>query len=877
MRSKDSKKPDSTLTPSNYTAASSSHSSIDIATTHEGIAENDRNSRQRGKKRRRIPSTAPLSLSLSDPVSYPPSSDVPVVTALDNVRAFFKFKCPKLTSGGTHTRSTNTRIPLDFDTHLLQDYRLMHVVKLKKIPEDLASVAQAALDDYRRDLPADSDVFPSPDRLAKWFDLYELEKIERESDVERLYRATVAKGCLVVAGTLAYGHESWSAGCLQWTFRAPSKKEGSGAKNKGVADGFLNIFEEKGSSLTPEQQLVFDYFPVLAIWEFKNLNFSILESGISTMEGAVNGFLEGAFPWATCEFGPWQCQAEHPNDVNTWSPMGWDAKNPPCAAYLQARDSPERKILLKERILEANRAKRDAKEAAKKAKKAKHSRMRKNIDDGEGSDTVTEGQAEDTVIVESDEADLEIGSKSILIPQLPRGQTRRPLKQVSRFKKASRDLLQQAWAEAVRHDATFMVINTGNTEIICIRDRLTQTLYISDIIEIHKCENYMKIHTGLMIAAIRDAEDRARLLIQSTPRTWNPMTDNKALDLKHKSIEGAREILLEQARRRPWLKIQPAERLRHFPFTKDLYHRQTKESLTVTSRESSPLPYIMSESQVDSAASRESSLPLSQVSESSSSRIPIWTFMENIILAPRPRHSADHDFEETPPDPGAIFHLNVKYEPFYGTRVCRGTLKIHGTLLPAKFKGAHHPVLVIKSASEARDIELLKYEHDILCKLNETGKIKGIPQVYGLFYNRNELEEGKSFAVLVMEDMGSTLERFLEEVKIREEKRHRRKVKRQKHTRAVVDASSYAISDEQMLGFRELLRRVHEAGYAHGNLSPKSLAFKNQGVDVSIIGYERAMPLPSELAARIEVTSKERGQLDELLGTLVSSHYLSWP
>ena len=55
-------------------------------------------------------------------------------------------------------------------------------------------------------------------------------------------------------------------------------------------------------------------------------------------------------------------------------------------------------------------------------------------------------------------------------------------------------------------------MHSGNHEIIGIRHRETQTLYISHVIEPHRCSNpaYGKIQVGIYIAAIQDTIDRAR-------------------------------------------------------------------------------------------------------------------------------------------------------------------------------------------------------------------------------------------------------------------------------------------------------------------------------------------------------------------------------
>jgi len=58
-----------------------------------------------------------------------------------------------------------------------------------------------------------------------------------------------------------------------------------------------------------------------------------------------------------------------------------------------------------------------------------------------------------------------------------------------------------------------MVINAGLYEVIGLRHRARQTLYLSDIIEVPKSAlAYGKLHTGLYLAALKDALDRARQL-----------------------------------------------------------------------------------------------------------------------------------------------------------------------------------------------------------------------------------------------------------------------------------------------------------------------------------------------------------------------------
>jgi hypothetical protein len=55
-----------------------------------------------------------------------------------------------------------------------------------------------------------------------------------------------------------------------------------------------------------------------------------------------------------------------------------------------------------------------------------------------------------------------------------------------------------------------MVLHSGNHEVIGVRHRESQTLFVSDVIEPHICVNpgYGKLHVGVCIASIEDVCDR---------------------------------------------------------------------------------------------------------------------------------------------------------------------------------------------------------------------------------------------------------------------------------------------------------------------------------------------------------------------------------
>ncbi|TFK62281.1 hypothetical protein BDN72DRAFT_882720 [Pluteus cervinus] len=76
----------------------------------------------------------------------------------------------------------------------------------------------------------------------------------------------------------------------------------------------------------------------------------------------------------------------------------------------------------------------------------------------------------------------------------------------------ARDLIQHAWTNAVRHDNTFIVFSTGNQERVGVRHRHSQTLYLSELIDVSSESKpaYGNIHAGLYLSILEDVVDRLR-------------------------------------------------------------------------------------------------------------------------------------------------------------------------------------------------------------------------------------------------------------------------------------------------------------------------------------------------------------------------------
>lgn len=78
------------------------------------------------------------------------------------------------------------------------------------------------------------------------------------------------------------------------------------------------------------------------------------------------------------------------------------------------------------------------------------------------------------------------------------------------------------------NDCSVIIIHSGRFEIICIRERETGTLYLSDVIEVTSSQKpaHGKLHIGLYLISYRDTLERAKhlenLLRSKAPSTSWP-------------------------------------------------------------------------------------------------------------------------------------------------------------------------------------------------------------------------------------------------------------------------------------------------------------------------------------------------------------------
>ncbi|PPR00326.1 LOW QUALITY PROTEIN: hypothetical protein CVT26_009741 [Gymnopilus dilepis] len=95
--------------------------------------------------------------------------------------------------------------------------------------------------------------------------------------------------------------------------------------------------------------------------------------------------------------------------------------------------------------------------------------------------------------------------KTVTVPKMP--------SKPKQYRPEFGHYIQHAWATAATYDSTFMIFQCGRYERIGFRDRASQTLYLSGIIDPINIKNpsYRKLHIGLHTVIVQDALERLEL------------------------------------------------------------------------------------------------------------------------------------------------------------------------------------------------------------------------------------------------------------------------------------------------------------------------------------------------------------------------------
>ncbi|KAK0452001.1 uncharacterized protein EV420DRAFT_702406 [Desarmillaria tabescens] len=346
-----------------------------------------------------------------------------------------------------------------------------------------------------------------------------------------------------------------------------------------------------------------------------------------------------------------------------------------------------------------------------------------------------------------------------------------------RYTANAADFIQRAWAHAVDCDSTVIIFDCGNYLRVGIRHRKTQTLYLSDLVDVcsHTDPAYGKLLVGIYLAIIRDAMDRAPLLDKSLTKTD-----------KHSTRMTSRK------RRRDRDEVTPV--------------RRSRRKLGESSEEVEP-DVILSELSTRNVALLyledgrfNSPLPSFFRRAGSSSRKRSFRYDECLALVLLKKIGE-----------GAV---GEAYEASLEVDLSAGNV-------------ARHPhKVIVKLAFHEEQTERLRHEYSIYRYLS-TGpnQVKNIPRAFG-FFEDVESEAG----VLILSHAGVALA-----------------------YRSTPPGTGIEVSDEERATFIQILKSIHAAGVAHGDIRSWNLLEDDKG-GLFIADFDRAKIHGSrrQMAAELE-------------------------
>ncbi|KAJ7088904.1 hypothetical protein B0H15DRAFT_800842 [Mycena belliarum] len=343
-------------------------------------------------------------------------------------------------------------------------------------------------------------------------------------------------------------------------------------------------------------------------------------------------------------------------------------------------------------------------------------------------------------------------------------------------KKSMKQSKKHAWSRAVARDATFIVFHNGKFERIGVRDRASQTLYLSELIEVQKCESpcYGKIHTGLHMSIIRDALDRVAQL-GKTPTASLPS-----------GAEGASKRRLDS----------------------DNTHRRKKRQKTEGSSETESED--IQRSVVRALSARNLALVHLQYHFYNSIAPASFLRIGASLSGMRRDAPTSSNSPELKESYDAREYIALKLVSELGNGACG---VVHGAV--AKIQSENGDILsmdvVVKVAILPFQRKKLSHEYSIYQHLAPFN-IKGIPEVYGLF---EDVED--TGLAMVMSRCSSNLWDL----------------------RPDPDSVSVFVSPAQRAQFLATLRDIHHAGVRHRDLRPENLMLTDAG-DPVIIDFDSA-------------------------------------
>ena len=465
----------------------------------------------------------------------------------DEIEALFSWNPPHLVPRKkTETKtSTATRQPAFYNKHFSERLVVRNVVPLPSLVQDLAKNVDKALDAALGALPPVNAVdFITTQQRAG--DTYRVPRsVANETAVGDFYLQTTARYCSPVASMLAL-HPSfprWRS-FLHW-MQSPA------SSGHAIMDGqlcftadtdddlemelrtILTIVDSKVRAVTEEAR---ESMASLATWEIKNLLV-----GSPEVMAAVRTL--GKFKWTPCGHKDCKSIPKHVKEIEkiNRTVVGHDAQAPPWSLPGEDREEEINMQPLQNPVTQSAAASGSSTHPLLSLPASmKDTDKKRKRDDDEASEhgsPPAKRDRDDEAYQDRHDTTAQSGSGPSMPPPPPppsgskgKGKMRDPddeAYQDPNDKTAQKLVLQvtcsgmpvkitlnvdfmQAWAQAVRVDGTVIVLHSGNHELVCLRHRQSQTLYVSDLIVPSTCSDpgYGKLHVGIYIAAIQDMMDR---------------------------------------------------------------------------------------------------------------------------------------------------------------------------------------------------------------------------------------------------------------------------------------------------------------------------------------------------------------------------------
>ncbi|KAG6908551.1 hypothetical protein DXG01_004184 [Tephrocybe rancida] len=262
--------------------------------------------------------------------------------------------------------------------------------------------------------------------------------------------------------------------------------------------------------------------------------------------------------------------------------------------------------------------------------------------------------------------------------------------------------LVRAWSRSAEDDTTFLVFSCGNLERYGYRHRASQTLYLSELVDVRSCEpGYGRLHLGLYLAILQDVISRTKQQRQEE-ELQRPVRNKRKRTSQSDATPTSKRHVTRGAILRD--RLQATERLENLKAIKE--HSATR------------------------------SLALLEIRYGAYNSPSPASFLR-LGTSPRKTYNADQ-------------YLSVVLT----SRIASGaTGVVHGAQLNILVDGKTRNLdVVVKLAYKPERIKRMRHEYGVYMHLASRGVVTGIPAVFGLF------EDVESDTVaLIMSHVGTCL------------------------------------------------------------------------------------------------------------------------